>query len=333
MTEPSWVSAGAPARAGVTGVLLLPRAGGRAEVAAVRSVLTLGRELDCDVVLTGERVSRHHARVWTDGERFGIEDLGSRNGTYVNGRRLTAASELHDGDRLTFADVDVQFRLLADAAVPVLPRQPPADAGGTSRGPTQPLPPPDQDAPPAAGGASDSGVGVKRIVLAVLESLVATAFSQAIGSGKVGAFALAAIAPLLGTIFALRKDGKAHAGAVVLVTAIALGVTVAGVTAADVALGRSVFPWSTSDSTFVPVPDEGTPDAPKVKMPKLTGSDNVSAMQLLMRAGFDPRNVLITPTPAPRAQFGKVVRTDPPAGRMVPNDAIVKVYIGTFSTP
>jgi hypothetical protein len=112
------------------------------------------------------------------------------------------------------------------------------------------------------------------------------------------------------------------------VTAVALALTVAGVTAADFKLGRSVFPWSSSGSTFVPVPDEGTAWAPKVTMPKLVGLDNVSAMQLLTRNGFDPANVLMLTTPSSNASFGKVVRTEPAAGAVVPNNAIVKVFIG-----
>jgi beta-lactam-binding protein with PASTA domain len=52
-------------------------------------------------------------------------------------------------------------------------------------------------------------------------------------------------------------------------------------------------------------------------------------MQLLVRHGFQPQNVLMVPTPAPRGSFGKVVRTDPPAGRVVPDDAVVRVFIGT----
>jgi beta-lactam-binding protein with PASTA domain len=67
-------------------------------------------------------------------------------------------------------------------------------------------------------------------------------------------------------------------------------------------------------------------------MPKLVGFDNVSAMQLLSRAGFDPANVLMLRAPSSRADFGKVVKTDPPAGRVVPNNAIVKVYLGSGSS-
>src|SRR3712207_7375755 len=57
-------------------------------------------------------------------ERFGVVDLGSRNGTSLNGRPVLSASELQDGDRVTVGDVDLQFRLVGDAALPPAPRQP-----------------------------------------------------------------------------------------------------------------------------------------------------------------------------------------------------------------
>src|SRR5687768_15889023 len=50
---------------------------------------TLGRQTDCSIILEGKQVSRQHARVrFEEGQHF-IEDLGSSNGTYLNGRRLT----------------------------------------------------------------------------------------------------------------------------------------------------------------------------------------------------------------------------------------------------
>jgi hypothetical protein len=333
MTESTWRSNGAVTRPAVTAVLLLPRAGTQPEVVAVRRDLMIGRDDDCDVVLDSEMVSRHHARVWPVGPRFGVEDLGSRNGTYLNGRRLTSASELHDGDRLTFADTHLHFRLVPDAAVPPVPRQPATRGPDGDLGPTQPQPQPGAESAQPDPEESTSGVGAKRVLLAVLESVVGTAISQAIGTGLAGTYALAVIAPLLGTVFALRKDGRMRIGPVLAVTAIAVTVTVVGITAADVTLDRSVFPWSTSGRTFVPPPDEGTAGATKLTMPKLVGENNVSALQLMIRHGFDPANVLFVNTPSAQKSFGKVVRTDPPANRQVPADAIVRIFIGTGGSP
>ncbi len=55
---------------------------------AQRERLVLGRAADCDVVLAGAETSRHHAEMRQQGPLWTIEDLGSKNGVYVNGRRV-----------------------------------------------------------------------------------------------------------------------------------------------------------------------------------------------------------------------------------------------------
>lgn len=60
----------------------------------------LGRGVDCDIVILGSTVSRRHARISTSEIHSVLEDLGSRNGTFVNGDRLSAPHPLHDGDQI-----------------------------------------------------------------------------------------------------------------------------------------------------------------------------------------------------------------------------------------
>ena len=54
----------------------------------MRRRTTLGRQIDCHVCLAGKQVSRQHALILCDGGQHFVEDLGSSNGTYLNGNRL-----------------------------------------------------------------------------------------------------------------------------------------------------------------------------------------------------------------------------------------------------
>jgi pSer/pThr/pTyr-binding forkhead associated (FHA) protein len=66
----------------------------------------LGRSRACDLVLVDDSVSRRHAMVVWDGERIVLSDLGSTNGTFLNGRRIMRA-EVQPGDRLRLGDLDL----------------------------------------------------------------------------------------------------------------------------------------------------------------------------------------------------------------------------------
>ncbi len=69
----------------------------------VEDELVIGRQAEGDGALASDvEISRQHARISAETEgRFGIEDLGSTNGTYVNGRRLDGRVTLETGDRIT----------------------------------------------------------------------------------------------------------------------------------------------------------------------------------------------------------------------------------------
>jgi hypothetical protein len=63
--------------------------------------LTVGRAAGCQVALPDDTyVSQLHARVFARGGQVYVEDLGSTNGTYVNGHRVTAPTPMHKGDSL-----------------------------------------------------------------------------------------------------------------------------------------------------------------------------------------------------------------------------------------
>jgi hypothetical protein len=75
----------------------------------VDEATTIGRAVQCDIVITSNRVSREHARLTRDAWKVILEDLESTNGTLLNGERVLAPVALQDEDRLTIGDVVLVF--------------------------------------------------------------------------------------------------------------------------------------------------------------------------------------------------------------------------------
>ncbi len=65
-----------------------------------KDIVTLGRDITNDIVINDPEVSRHHMRLTRGAGGFTVEDLGSTNGTFVNGQRLTGARPLRPGDMI-----------------------------------------------------------------------------------------------------------------------------------------------------------------------------------------------------------------------------------------
>ncbi len=80
------------------------------DISITRSPVTIGRLSSNDIVLSDNNVSRRHAELRREGDRWVIVDLDSTNGTLVNGK-LTREHPLSDGDRLTFGRSEMIFRL------------------------------------------------------------------------------------------------------------------------------------------------------------------------------------------------------------------------------
>ncbi|MGO9113446.1 MAG: SpoIIE family protein phosphatase [Thermoguttaceae bacterium] len=74
-----------------------------------RESAVLGRHPDCDIVLDSGAVSRQHARIQRIDDKFYIEDMQSRNGTYINGRQIGERYLLNDQDRIMLCDVVMVF--------------------------------------------------------------------------------------------------------------------------------------------------------------------------------------------------------------------------------
>jgi pSer/pThr/pTyr-binding forkhead associated (FHA) protein len=78
------------------------------------SLTTLGRGPDNDIVTDSSHASRYHAEVRWDGVHYVAHDLGSKNGTTVNSRRLTQPQPLNQGDILEIPGLALMFDLAAD---------------------------------------------------------------------------------------------------------------------------------------------------------------------------------------------------------------------------
>ena len=84
--------------------------------------LLLGRDPQCDVVIPNRQVSRRHARVYPQERGVWVEDLGSKNGTFLNGERLEPGkpARLRDGDTLVLA-LAQRFVLVGPGETKTLP--------------------------------------------------------------------------------------------------------------------------------------------------------------------------------------------------------------------
>src|SRR5690349_14125823 len=76
----------------------------------------LGRADENDIVLSGDLVSRRHARIQARGDSLSVEDLGSRNGCRVNGQPLQGITELRPGDVVNVGENTLAIRQPAKVA-------------------------------------------------------------------------------------------------------------------------------------------------------------------------------------------------------------------------
>src|SRR5262249_9660796 len=85
--------------------------------------ILLGRNASCDIVFPANdfAVSREHACIVRVQNQFFIEDLGSRNGTFVNNQQVTARTQLNDNDRVRISDFLYSFHSSLEATRPPLP--------------------------------------------------------------------------------------------------------------------------------------------------------------------------------------------------------------------
>jgi predicted component of type VI protein secretion system len=127
--------------------------------------VTIGRE-GCEVVLPDPEVSRRHATLRKADGGAAVEDLGSTNGTFVNGKRITGLVALVEGDLVRFGNTEWELRSVVVAGVAgvgspqvtaarSVPAEPPTSARTAPPAPpaAAPAPPAAAPAPPAAAPA------------------------------------------------------------------------------------------------------------------------------------------------------------------------------------
>jgi len=85
-----------------------------------KSTLLIGRDEQCDLVIPDRQVSRQHASIVLQGDGYIVTDLGSKNGTFVNGQELGAPYTLQDGDEIQIAYCCKLTFVGAEATAPVI---------------------------------------------------------------------------------------------------------------------------------------------------------------------------------------------------------------------
>jgi pSer/pThr/pTyr-binding forkhead associated (FHA) protein len=206
--------------------------------------MTLGRQADNQIVINDHRVSRHHAQLSWRGTSYVLEDLGSANGTWVNGAKVTNPVTLKPGDTVGLSqDIKLLFSDQPDASdkTYLTPGMAGAGAAGAaypaSAGAMVPQPPSLPTAPPSEGSSS----GMMAFGIGGLIALV-------------GALALVAVGA---AIYFLSKPASPTSTASVDATALAvLSLT----QAANVTL--TPYPTATPYPTYTPFPTDAPTATP-----------------------------------------------------------------------
>ncbi len=94
-----------------------------------KTEVTLGRDLANDIPVPDQEISRRHARFLTRTDGVFIEDMGSTNGTFLNGVRISSPQRLNNGDLITMAESTVMsFEWPDQAKTPTYSAYPQADS-------------------------------------------------------------------------------------------------------------------------------------------------------------------------------------------------------------
>lgn len=86
-------------------------------------ITTIGRWEDNDIVIPDRWISRYHARIRREGSRFVLDDLGSKNGLFLNGQRVTQSVPLENDDRIQLSPSYQLCFVDAEATAPLIQGQ------------------------------------------------------------------------------------------------------------------------------------------------------------------------------------------------------------------
>src|SRR5690606_24563874 len=107
-----------------------------------KDIITIGRDITNDIVINDPEASRHHMRLTRGAGGFTLEDLGSTNGTFINGQRLTGAKPLSPGDMIGMGEtVTLAYERVSGAGAEAQP------AAAYAPPPQQPVAPYESVAP------------------------------------------------------------------------------------------------------------------------------------------------------------------------------------------
>ena len=145
-------------------ILTLAEKGGESkDLTFDKTEIRVGRVRDNDIVLPKGNVSKHHCRLVLQNGQLLVEDLGSTNGTYVNGRKIAEATSISTSDKVFVGDFAIRVTGGVRAAEPQLGSTPPpyapspAEAGSLSTALPRRAPPPPPPPRPGSLYGGDEG--------------------------------------------------------------------------------------------------------------------------------------------------------------------------------
>lgn len=94
--------------------------------------VTVGRGEESIIMIPKRQISREHIRIYREGDGFVLEDLGSKNGTWLNGRQIEGHHTLNDGDEIRLA-LAIRLQFVGSESTAPLPFDPPQNIAGKLR--------------------------------------------------------------------------------------------------------------------------------------------------------------------------------------------------------